>query len=359
MIELNGSQLAFFVDGTYWNLLQQDFVYLKIQRGVNLAVPILELRFNDRQQCFRANNITSGTLFSTSWTVDGKEKLYNWNISEINQSNDDRLTTQIVAYLHKPKWMRGIASPFYGTSYDAIKKLATDCDYKFTSNIFTTDDECMWAGNYTNYGMASEICSKGYVDSKSCMALATGLEAIAYNNVFATPNWETATNITDTVKKDSDIKLLSQYVKSANATSQLLYCYQFEVDYQGIDIENYIIDKTTFQKIFSETLPINDEYYKDVGLVRVEQYPLDFGNFHKNEKAAYYNNLKRKSQFLSSTLNFVNGFPKVSLLEQVKVSYEGHQTYGVVSNIITTFTGDTKSISSRVDVISTNDNVGA
>ena len=356
MINLNDTQLVFLIDGTYWDLLQQDFVYLKIQRGVNLAVPILELKFNDRQQFFRANNITSGTLFSTAWMIDGKQKTYNWTISEINQSNDDRLTTQLVALLNKPKWLRGVSFPYYGTSRSAIKAIAESCDYKFMSNVEMTDDECFWGGNYTNYGMASEICSKGYANEKSCMLLASGLDAIVYNDIFATPNWDTATNLTDTVEKANDIKIYSQVVKRSKSTAQLLYCYQFEVDYQGID-ENYIINKTTFHKIFSEVLPINQEFYDSAGLVRVEQFPLDVGNMHKNEKQAYYNNLKRKTQFLQTTCNFCNGFPAVSLLEQVKVSYESHQTYGIVANLIIMFDGNAKNISTRVDVASTNTNV--
>ena len=358
LLNFGDCQLGFFIDGTHFPIDQQSFKTCKIQRGVNFALPVLELIINDRQSFLLHNNIVSGTRFTSAWYLNGERRIFDWYISEVEDRKDKEKTTRIICNLYRPKWIRGFAKPQYGSSRDVIKNLCSDCNYNFQSNILMTNDARLWMGNFTNYGMASHIASRGGYDDKSCMILAAGLEAVVYNDIFSKGFTDVFSGkiLTDKPTSENDIKIYNVYVKKAKTTSQILYNYQHEIEYSGVN-ENYNINKTSFRKDFSEVLPINEAFYSDVGLVRREHYPLNVGNDTSFSQKAFYNNRKRKSQFLDTVMCFANNFPKVNLLEQAKVDFNGQTSSGIISNIVTTFNGEDQSISTRIDVSTTNSNI--
>ena len=352
----SGNTIILALNGREWPLPQQSFVSLRFQRAVNLSVPIVELVINDEQDWLRTNNIVDGTLLTVMLAIDFNAYQYDFVITDIVKDQGKENKTTIVGLLAKPKWFRGVCQPFYGTSYEAIKHIAEECDYTFTSNISVTDDAKLWTGNLTNYGMAMEIASRGYVNEKSCMVLACGLEGIAYNNIFEEINWDKAKNFVQQPKSNSDIVTVKTALVKSGAGSQMIYTYPIMLVSQGLK-ENNIIEQTTFSKDFSEVLPVG-VYVKDkLDFTRREIYPLDIGNNHKNEPQAYYQNLKRKAMFLDTVVVYCNHFKTVSLLEPVKVDYNGQATRGIVSSIITTFDSANQQISTRVDVSTTNANM--
>lgn len=360
MILVGSNQLGFFIDGTHWPMHQQDFIHCKMQRGLGLALPQLELKFNNRINFLQENNITCGSRLSTVHYIDGKEKLYDWFITEYEYMSNKENTTIVYASLYKPKWLRGVAKPKYGTSLDAIRQLAMESDYKFLSNELFTDDEGLWLGNYTNYGLASCIADRGYVNDKSCMLIAAGLDAVIYNNIFSDKlSVKDPPLLTDEPQELTDIPIYRMYVKKSKSTTQMLYDYQHEVEQQTLEDQSYIVDKASFRKDYSEILPIHEEFYEAVGLVRSEVYPIDLGNASNNEMKAFYNNRKRKSQFLDTAQCFSNGFTRLSLLDDVRCSYNGTNIRGIIVNIITTFDGIGNGIYTRNDITSTNINMRA
>lgn len=355
MISFNNVSIQMLINGIEWPLLFPQLHSIKIQRAVNLALPIIEINFDDREEFFRNNNILCGSELLFGIKIDNKEYAYNFFIADITSTHNSDNTNKLIGLLNKPKWLRGISKAYYGSSLDVIKQIATDCDYKFVSSVKTTNDIRSWMGNLTNYGMASEISSKGWIDESSCMMLATGLEGVVYENIFKQPNWEQATTFSDDNSKANSIRIYNSLLKRGKATSQLLYNYPVKLISQGI--QNNIITKTAFKKIYSEVIPVNSTFSESIGFARREIYPFNVGNNFKDEEKAYFNNLKRKAQFQDILCVYANNFPTVSLLEQVVVKFNQNISYGVVSSIITTISADTKSVSSRIDISTTNANV--
>lgn len=355
MISFNNLSMQFLVNGNEWPLMLPQLNYIKIQRAVNLALPIIEINFDDRIEFFRNNNVVCGSELIFGFKVEDKEYAYNFFIADIESSHNKENTTKLVGLLNKPKWLRGVAKAHFGSSLEVISQIANECNYKFVSSVKQTNDTKVWLGNLTNYGMASEISTKGYIDDNSCMLLATGLEAVIYENIFEEPNWDTAKVFTDQVQSKNDIQIYNSLLKKGKATSQLLYTYPVELISQGI--KNNIINKTSFKKVYSEVIPTNQIFKENIGFARRELYPFDIGNTFENEYKAYFNNLKRKAQFQDIVCVYANGFPKVSLLEQVITNYNKNTSYGIVSSIITTISAESKSVSSRIDISTTNANV--
>lgn len=326
-----------YIGGNELDLTGVNFMQsLHMRSSARAKLPVMTLSFSDTTGTAVTNGLQDGVaikvVLNGALNKEYKFRVHRWSRVPVGVA----FNYTIEAYYDAPKWWAGSASAsIKGTSYEAIKSLASDCGLQMWKSSSPTSDSMVWnPGNKIYSEFARSIARCGFVDEKSHMVLGVDLAGqVRYVNINANPpptlNFGHVVDTTST----SFVQILDFTPTATSGENNVIAGYMHDRYVQTL--EKPVVLKEVQLTPDSQKPLLNKDVRSLITRGGITYGPIDFGNTHdKYERAIYQNtrfNLLNNLQAEVSLgfqvdLDLFDNFKYVPPEEMNSASYAGEYT---------------------------------
>jgi hypothetical protein len=318
--------LEVLINGRNFPLSNNTFAAFYMVENAIIFLPVIKMVIYDLSGCLiDTYGISDGSLIEVTLGKDQEFHTMYFRCfgTPVATPGPGVAMVTIVGYLDVPKYLFSVYfGGFTGTSYEAIKDIADQCDLALDGD--KTLDSMTWtAGRKSFCSFAKSISNHGYVDSKSCMSLAVSFDkTLHYKNVV---NQIKQTPLIEIYYGKSSGKLKSTFpalvysVKSLSGVFNKSGGYGYKVNQEkqdGTYQENKNVNATKMSNYFE----LNSSLKSSVGVAGSEYTPPDCGNAHDKYEVAYHQNKRIRSTFSTIVEPVIDDISGLDLFDQISLN---------------------------------------
>ena len=333
----NQIEAGVFINGQELQLTGGNFMQsLHIRSSARGKLPVCALRFTDLYNSAvnigLQDNVPLVVVLNGVINREFRFRVHRW----MRTPAGDAFNYLLEGYWDSPKyWAATTNASIQGSSYEAIRQIASKCDIGFSKDNTPTSDTMIWNPGNRVYGEFAKIIARhGFVNEKSHMVLGVDLRGeVRYRDINA--NKPPSLNFGHVAGSTSGtfVQILDFTPTATAGDNNTIAGYLHDRYTQPLE-KAEVLKEVTLDPDSKKPL-VNMEVRDMIGRGGISYGPIDFGNTHiKYERALYQNtrfNLLNSLQAevtvgFETDLDLFDNFKYVPPPQMASDSYAGEYT---------------------------------